>query len=87
MPTFRKFAFPDQATADKVLAFLQPLDNAVPLGEIDKATCYDVLFNDTPAAEFQPYIVWPKPCGVHAFAGWEEQYAADYQEFATPQDK
>jgi hypothetical protein len=33
MPTFRKFAFPDGATAEKLLAqFLQPLDFAVPLG-------------------------------------------------------
>ena len=97
MATFRKFAFPDQATADKVLAFLNPLDNAVLLGHLcaqsdSEGNCIktrpeyavDILFNDTPAAEFQPYIVWPKPCGVHAFAGWEEQYAADYQEFATP---
>ena len=87
MPTFRKFAFPDQATADKVLAFLQPLDNAVPLGEIDGLVCYDILFQDNCPAAFTPYIVWPKPCGVHAFAGWDAQYAADYQEFATPQAK
>ena len=87
MPTFRKFAFPSQATADKVLQSLQPLDNAVPLGEIDGLVCYDILFNDTPPAAFTPYIVWPKPCGVHSFLGWDAQYAADYQEFATPSTK
>jgi hypothetical protein len=47
MATFRKFAFPDGDTADKLLASLQPLDFAVPVGEIDKAVCVDILFNDT----------------------------------------
>jgi hypothetical protein len=28
--------------------------------------------------------VWPKPCGVHSFLGWDAQYESDYQEFATP---
>ena len=97
MPTFRKYAFPDQATADEVLESLQPLDNAVPLGHLCAESdeegncikyrtefCYDILFNDTPPAAFTPYIVWPTPIGVHSFLGWDAQYAADYQEFATP---
>jgi len=84
MPTFRKYAFPDQATADKAMQSLQPLDNAVPLGEIDGLVCYDVLFQDTPPAAFTPYIVWPTPIGVHSFLGWDAQYTADYNEFATP---
>jgi len=84
MPTFRKYAFPSQATADKAMQSLQPLDNAVPLGEIDGLVCYDVLFQDTPPAAFTPYIVWPTPIGVHSFLGWDAQYTADYNEFATP---
>lgn len=87
MPTFRKFAFPDGATADKALKFLQPLDFAVQVGEIDKAVCVDILFHDTCPEELTPYIVWPEPCGVHSFSGWEEQYTKDYQEFATPRSK
>ena len=87
MPTFRKFAFPSQKVADQLLQSLQPLDTAVPLGELDGLVCYDILFQDTPAAAFTPYIVWPTPCGVHSFLGWDEQYEADYQEFATPQTK
>ena len=101
MPTFRKFAFPDGDTADKVLGeFLNPLDFAVPLGHFCAASdsegnciktrpefAVDILFNDSPAPEFQPFIVWPKPCGVHAFAGWEEQYAEDHKEFATQSQK
>jgi hypothetical protein len=83
MPTFRKFAFPDGATADKLLQKLQPLDFAVQVGEIDKAVCVDILFNDTCPEPLAAFVVWPKPCGVHAFSGWEEQYAADYKEFAT----
>ena len=88
MPTFRKFAFPDQATADKLLGeFLQPLDTAVPLGELDGLVCYDILFQDACPASLNAYIVWPTPCGVHSFLGWDEQYTADYQEFATPSTK
>jgi len=83
MPCFRKYAFPKQADADKALQDLQPLDFAVPVGEIDKAVCVDVLFNDTCPEDLAAFVVWPTPCGVHSFSGWEEQYAADFQEFAT----
>ena len=87
MATFRKFAFPDGDTADKLLASLQPLDFAVPVGEIDNTVCVDVLFQDDCSASLNPYIVWPTPCGVHSFLGWDAQYEADYKEFATPQTK
>ena len=87
MATFRKFAFPDGATADKALQGLQPLDFAVPVGEIDNTVCVDVLFQDDCPASLNPYIVWPTPCGVHSFLGWDAQYEADYKEFATPQTK
>ena len=87
MATFRKFAFPDGATADKVLQGLQPLDFAVAVGEIDNTVCVDVLFQDDCPASLNPYIVWPTPCGVHSFLGWDAQYEADYKEFATPQTK
>jgi len=25
-----------------------------------------------------PFVVWPKPCGIHIFAGWEEAYEEEY---------
>jgi hypothetical protein len=84
MATFRKFAFPDGATADKLLKDLQPLDFAVQVGEIDKLVCVDILFNDTCPEDLAAFVVWPTPCGVHSFSGWDEQYTKDYQEFATP---
>ena len=87
MATLRKFAFPNGATADKALQGLQPLDFAVPVGEIDKAVCVDVLFNDTCPEDLAAFVVWPAPCGVHSFLGWDAQYEADYKEFATPQTK
>ena len=101
MAAFRKFAFPDKATADKLLGeFLNPLDFAVPLGHLCAATdtegnciktrpefAVDILFHDTCPEELAAFVVWPKPCGVHSFSGWDEQYTADYQEFATPQSK
>jgi hypothetical protein len=87
MATFRKFAFPNQATADKLLASMQPLDTAVALGELDGLVCFDILFQDAYPDSLASYIVWPTPCGVHSFLGWDAQYAADYKEFATPQSK
>ena len=87
MPTFRKFAFPSQKVADQLLQSLQPLDTLVTLGNIDGLVCYDILFQDTCPKELTSYIVWPTPCGVHSFLGWDAQYEADYQEFATPSTK
>ena len=87
MATFRKFAFPSQKVADQLLQSLQPLDTAVPLGELDGLVCYDILFQDAYPDSLAPYIVWPAPCGVHSFLGWDAQYEADYKEFATPQTK
>ena len=88
MATFRKFAFPDGATADRLLGeFLQPLDFAVAVGEIDKAVCVDILFHDTCPEDLAAFVVWPESCGVHSFSGWEEQYAADHKEFATQSQK
>ena len=87
MPTFRKFAFPSQKVADQLLASLQPLDTAVPLGNIDGLVCYDVLFQDACPEDLAAFVVWPTPCGVHSFLGWDAQYEADYQEFATPSTK
>ena len=84
MAIFRKFAFPDGDTADKLLQDLQPLDFAVAVGEIDKAVCVDVLFHTDCPEDLAAFVVWPEPCGVHSFSGWEEQYEADYKEFATP---
>jgi hypothetical protein len=87
MATFRKFAFPDKDTADKVLQGLQPLDFAVAVGEIDKAVCVDILFHDTCPEALAAFVVWPAPCGVHSFLGWDAQYEADYKEFATQSQK
>ena len=41
----------------------------------------DILWADQPGTtSFSSYVVWPEPCGVHIFAGWEAQYAKDYCE-------
>ena len=41
----------------------------------------DILWADQPlTTSFASYVVWPEPCGVHTFAGWERQYALDYCE-------
>ena len=41
----------------------------------------DILWADQPlTTSFGSYVVWPAPCGIHVFAGWEAQYAKDYCE-------
>ena len=78
MPTFRKYIFPKQADADKVLALCTGTTAAVDLGIIDSLICYDILWeSDAPAIATQ-YETWPEPVGIHTFAGWDEQYTEDY---------
>ena len=39
----------------------------------------DILWANEPlVASFAPYVVWPAPCGVHIFAGWESAYESEY---------
>jgi hypothetical protein len=92
MACFRKLSFPSANIADQVLVKLDPMDSVVVLGhlcetkdeegkciKVRKEFSVDVLFNaDEPSELAAPYVIWPRPCGVHAFAGWEEQYEADY---------
>jgi len=40
----------------------------------------DILWVDAEPADFTASQVWPKPCGVHVFAGWEAAYAKEYCE-------
>ena len=84
MATFRKYIFPKQADADKVLALCEGTTAAVALGVLDGFICYDILWEGDAPAEATKYETWPAPCGVHSFLGWDAQYTADYQEFATP---
>jgi len=80
MATFRKYAFPKQADADKVLALCEGTTAAVALGVLDELICYDILWEADAPKEAIPYETWPRPCGVHSFLGWDEQYAADYNQ-------
>jgi hypothetical protein len=54
---------------------------------LDKFIAYDILWEGDAPKEAAEYETWPEPCGVHSFSGWEEQYAADYKEFATQSQK
>jgi hypothetical protein len=75
MATFRKYAFPNEAT---FTALPVPQGFAVPLGEIEGAYCVDILWDAEPDIAYKPYEVYPKPIGVHTFLGWDEQYTKDY---------
>jgi hypothetical protein len=91
MPCFRKLSFPSADIADQILASLDASDNIVVIGylceekdqegvcvKLRKDFAVDVLFNaDTPSEVVEPYIVWPKNCGVHSFLGWDEKYEQD----------
>jgi hypothetical protein len=38
----------------------------------------DILWQNEPLEEYAASIVWPAPCGVHVFAGWEDAYSQEY---------
>jgi len=38
----------------------------------------DILWQDLEPVDFVAYKVWPTPCGVHIFAGWESAYESEY---------
>jgi hypothetical protein len=39
----------------------------------------DILWAAEPLVEdFAAYVVWPAPCGIHVFAGWEAAYESEY---------
>jgi len=40
--------------------------------------CVDILWNETPLAEFDKFEVYPAPCGIHTFGGFEGQYSEKY---------
>ena len=75
MATFRKYAFPNEAT---FTALPVPQGFAVPLGEIDGAYCVDILWDKDEPEHWKRHQVWPPPIGVHSFLGWDEQYTTDY---------
>ena len=52
-------------------------DMPVCLNQSDK-WAVDILWYTEPVADFAPYEVWPKPCGVHIFAGCESEYLKEY---------
>ena len=77
MATFRKYAFPNEAT---FTALPVPQGFAVPLGIIEGAYCVDILWDGEPHSDYLPFECWPPPVGVHTFLGWDEQYGKDYTE-------
>ena len=77
MPTFRKYAFPNETT---YTALPVPQGFAVPLGIIEGTYCVDLLWDDQPDADWEQFEVWPEPVGVHTFLGWDETYTKEYNE-------
>ena len=75
MPTFIKYAFPNEAT---FTALPVPQGFAVPLGIIEDTYCVDILWDGEPDPAYLPFECWPSPIGVHTFLGWDEQYTTDY---------
>jgi len=48
----------------------------------DLATTWavDILWFETPLPSFTPFEVYPKPCGIHTFAGCEGEYLKSFCE-------
>ena len=38
----------------------------------------DILYRIEPIAELEPFLIFPKPCGVHTFAGLDYLYDIEY---------
>ena len=38
----------------------------------------DILYRIEPIAELEPFLIFPKPCGVHSFAGLTYLYELEY---------
>jgi len=41
----------------------------------------DILWENDPLPEFEPFEVYPDPCGVHTFMGCEGLYKIEYNRF------
>jgi len=80
MATFRKYAFPKQSDADKVLAHCMDTTAPVDLGVYYGFICYDILWEGDAPEDATQYETWPEPCGVHSFLGWDEQYTEEYHQ-------
>jgi len=78
MACFRKYAFPKQADADKVLALCTGTTAPVDLGVLNGFIAYDILWEGDAPEEAKQYEIWPEHCGVHSFLGWDQKYADDY---------
>ncbi len=63
----------------KTPAVLDEEGNVVTEAVYSTKLSVDILWAGEPlTTSFASYVVWPEPCGVHVFAGWEAEYAADY---------
>jgi hypothetical protein len=54
-------------------AVLKDLEVITPAVLSDK-WAVDILFYSEPPTEFEPYAVYPNPCGVHTFSGDDSLY-------------
>ena len=53
----------------------------MPVCEVESPNfAFDVLWvsEEVIPQSFKDAVVYPTPCGVHVFAGWEAEYAKDY---------
>jgi len=84
MACFRKYEFATYADFRTINDLETASRSVVELGHINeqnpKAWCVDVLWDEDEPKPWQSFQTWPEPCGVHSFLGWDEQYAADYNQ-------
>jgi len=84
MATFRKYEFAVYADFRTINDLEAAPRTVVELGHINPANpkvwCVDVLWEGDEPKNWTKDQTWPEPVGIHTFAGWDEQYAADYNE-------
>jgi hypothetical protein len=99
MTSYRKYAWPtegqfitDMLSAgfatmeDGELIFVNCAVHQIGIVGSDPRWAVDVIWNGEP--QFVDLAVWPTPgSAVHWFAGWESEYAKQYEQHNTPNEQ
>jgi hypothetical protein len=68
------------------VSFVNCAVHQIGIVESDPRWAVDVIWNGEP--QFVDLVVWPAPgSAVHWFAGWESEYAKQYEQHNTPNEQ
>lgn len=76
--TYNQCAVVELGNLPTVPAEIGPEGEVIMPAILSEKTAVDILWFDGEPEGFIQHQVWPKPCGVHVFQGFEQQYADEY---------